>query len=118
MAYGVDLQVSGVDSMQQKLRKIAQLGAVKDVVLLNGLEMQKTAMVFAPVDTGFLKREIRLYIEDSGYTARMASEAEYAIFQELGTRYQSGTPHVRPAFRKQEEKFLQDVRRAVNGSWE
>jgi hypothetical protein len=31
---------------------------------------------------------------DSGY--RVFSNVEYAIYQEYGTRYQSGTPHVRP----------------------
>ena len=81
--------------------------------MTNGGEMQQKAMEYAPVDTGFLKRAISLSIEDNGMTAIVRSEADYAGYQEWGTRYQPGTAHVGPAFKAQKPKFKEDMKKIV-----
>lgn len=83
---------------------------VKMAVKSNTAEMQANAQRNAPVDTGFLKRAITQEITDGGMTGKVESTAEYAPYQEYGTRYQSGTPHIRPAFHQQKDKFIDDLK--------
>jgi HK97 gp10 family phage protein len=107
------LSVKGVDQLVGKLKRNANLNDVKNIVKMNGSEMQRKAKRFAPVDTGNLERNIQLYIENNGFTAKTVSEAEYAGYQEYGTRYQPGTPHIRPAFHQQKRQFVKDMRRLM-----
>lgn len=107
------MKLIGIDKLVGKLKKNATLEDVKTVVRVNGAEMQQTAQRKAPVDTGFLKRQIMLRIEQYGTEARVTSESEYAPYQEYGTRYMAGTPHVGPAYRIQSAKFKEDMQRLV-----
>lgn len=107
------MRISGADQLIGKLKKNANPDDVKNTVKLNGSEMQKAAQRYAPVDTTYLKRNIKYHSEDDGFTARVESEAEYAAYQEHGTRYQSGTPHIRPAFHEQKIKFKRDMSRLM-----
>lgn len=107
------LTVKGIAKLEAKLRKGTNLSDVKNVVKLNGSELQASAMKFAPVDTGYLKRNIHLSIENSGMTARISSDASYAAYQEYGTRYQTGTPHVKPAYNKQKPHFKSDLNKLM-----
>lgn len=112
MAKGT-LKINGTKELVGKLKRNANLSDVKNVVIINGAEMQKQAQRLAPVDTGYLRRNITLRIMDRGFTARVKSEAEYAPYQEYGTRYQPGKPHIRPAYIKQKKRFVRDMRRLM-----
>lgn len=103
----------GTADLIGKLKRSANLNDVKRIVQMNGAEMQGSMSRKAPVDTSNLKRNIKITILDDGFTARVSSEAEYAPYQEYGTRYQSGTPHVRPAYHEQKPLFLQDMKRIM-----
>lgn len=107
------LAIVGIDKLIAKLKKSATLEDVKQVVKVNGAEMHQNAQRFAPVDTGALKRNIRIDKENGGFAVRVTSASEHAPYQEYGTRYMAGTPHVRPAFRIQSAKFKSDMRRLV-----
>lgn len=110
---GVELRITGSDELAKKLRKFKKMGEAKNVVAKNTAEMQEKAKNFAPVDTGYLRRQIKMAIKASGHVGEVTSGAEYAIYQELGTRYQSGTPHMRPAFNEQSPKFIKDLKDLV-----
>lgn len=112
MAKG-SLTIRGTDELVGKLRRNANLNDVKRTVRLNGSEMHRHAQRMAPVDTGNLRRNIKLHSQDQGYTAKVASEAEYAPYQEYGTRFQPGRPHIRPAYHTQKRKFISDMRRLM-----
>lgn len=110
------MQFNGVNQLVGALKKRANLNDVKEVVKLNGSEMQRNTQRKAPVAKkggGNLKRNVKLYIEDKGFTARVKSEADYAPYQEYGTRFQPGTPHVRPAYHEQKGKFINDMKRLM-----
>lgn len=107
------IEIKGIDTLMKKLKHNATLEDVKLVVSVNGAEMHQNAQRFAPVDTGTLKRGIRFEKEDGGLTARVSSTAEYAPYQEYGTRYMTGTPHVRPAYHIQAAKFKRDLQRLM-----
>jgi HK97 gp10 family phage protein len=59
----------------------------------------KTAIRKAPKDTGRLVGAISAHVVDGpgGPYAEVRCGVDYAIYQEYGTRYQSGTPFMRPA---------------------
>lgn len=56
---------------------------------------------------------IGLEITDGGMTAEVESTAEYAGYQEYGTRFMKGKPHIRPAFDEQKGKFKSDLGKLV-----
>lgn len=89
------------------------LSAVKTVVKKNGAEMQKKAQKEAPIDTSHLHDSIMLDITDGGKTAEVESTADYAGYQEYGTRFMKGKPHIRPAFNEQKGKFKSDLQKLV-----
>lgn len=109
----MSIKLKGADALIGKLKRNADLSDVKNVVKLNTSEMQRKSQRFAPVDTGTLKRNIKQSTEDSGFTGKVTSTSEYAAYQEYGTRYQSGKPHIRPAYNQQKVQFKKDMNRLM-----
>lgn len=87
------------------------------VVKNNTERLKASAKAKAPVDTGFLKNHIT-----SSYPNRLEghvkSEAAYSGYQEYGTRFQTGTPHIRPALQEIEPQFKQDMTDVLKGVFE
>ena len=67
----------------------------------------------APVDTGFLKNNIVTRYEDM--SGIVHSQSAYSGFQEFGTRYQSGTPFIRPALMFIYPQFRKDMLDVMKG---
>lgn len=107
------MKITGVEALEKELKKFANLDDVKNVVKMNGAEMQKSAMKKAPVDTGTLKRYIMLSIMDGGFTTRVNSLVNYSAYVEYGTRYQTAQPFIRPSLKEQEIKFRNDLKRLM-----
>ena len=109
------IKLSGVNELKAALarqRKVQMLAA--PVVKYHGAQLQQNAQRYAPVDTGTLKRSIRLEIRDRGLTAEVAETTDYAAYVEYGTRFMLAQPYMRPAFQQQEGKFLRDLRKIIN----
>lgn len=118
----VTVKFDGIDELAKGLARRAVLTTVvTQVVRSNTGKMQERAMRYAPVDTGHLKRSITADILDAGLTGVVESDARnsygdnYAVYQEYGTRYQPGTPHVGPAFNDTKGEFIEDIKKAVRG---
>lgn len=107
------MKIKGTDALIGALKKSANLDDVKNVLKMNGAEMQAKAQRKAPVDTGALKRFVVLYVYDDGLKVVVKSLIDYAPYQEYGTRFMTGTPHIRPAFLEQKIKFLNDMKRLM-----
>lgn len=105
------IKITGIDKLQMKLKKNVQMSDVKKVVRKNGSELQKKAQKNAPVDTGTLQRSITLEMRDSGKTAEVEPTVDYGAYVELGTRFMTAQPYLKPAFNEQKEKFKQDMRK-------
>ena len=75
--------------------------------------MSKTAKEYVPVDTGTLKRSIRLDIQANGATAKVSANTDYAGYVEYGTRFQTPKLYMAGAFDKQKEKFKKDMKKLV-----
>ncbi len=107
------VKLIGFEKLEAKLTKNMDLSAVKSAVKKNGSAMQKKAQKEAPIDSGHLHDVIFLEITDGGMTAEVESTAEYAGYQEYGTRFMKGKPHIRPAFDEQKGKFKSDLGKLV-----
>ncbi len=107
------IKMVGVKELKRKLTGSVQMKAVKNVVQCNGAELQTKAQRNAPVDTGNLKRSIRLEIRDNGLTAETEATADYAPYVEWGTRFMKAQPFIRPAFNSQKERFKSDIDRLM-----
>lgn len=109
------IKLSGAKELKAALarqRNVQMLAA--PVVKHHGAQLQQNAQRYAPVDTGTLKRSIRLEIRDSELTAEVAATTDYAAYVEYGTRFMLAQPYMRPAFQQQEGKFLRDLRKKIN----
>lgn len=106
-----NVKIVGIAQLQRKLKQNVNMSEVKQKVREHGSAMQTKAQKNAPVDTGTLKRSIRLDVKDSGLTAEVSANTEYAGYVEYGTRYMDAQPYMRPAFNDQKEKFKKDMKK-------
>ena len=83
------------------------------VVKNNTEELKAKAHSMAPEDTGFLKNNIVTRYE--GMSGIVHSQAGYSGYQEYGTRYQSGTPFMRPALNFIYPKYQKDMTDVMKG---
>ena len=96
----------------------AHANAVKQslqVVKNNTEELKKKAKTYAPVDTRFLKNNIVSRYE--GMSGIVHSQASYSGYQEYSTRYQEGTPFMRPALNFIYPKFQKDMTDVMKGAF-
>lgn len=118
----VKVKLEGVKAFQKAIDKAAKMTAVKQVVRLNGAEMQRQAMELCPVGTpestgipgykgGTLRRSIQLSFEEEGKTAVVEPTAHYAGYVEYGTRYMENRPFLRPAYFRQRDIFKSDLKK-------
>lgn len=87
------------------------------VVRNNAEKLKSKAQAKAPEDTGFLKTQIKTSYPGE-LEAHIDDEAAYAGYQEYGTRFQPGKPHLRPALREIEPTFKQDMTDVMKGAFE
>ncbi|WZY01597.1 HK97-gp10 family putative phage morphogenesis protein [Bacillus sp. FSL W7-1360] len=104
------IEIRGADKLIGRLKKGNDLSDVRRVIARNTAEMQAKTQREAPYRYGDLKRDVKQDITDSGMCGKVSSTAPYAPYQEYGTRFQSGKPHVRPAFHSQKGKFINDMK--------
>lgn len=111
------IKVSGLESLQKKLKDNTSLDKVKQTVKLNGSELQGKIQDKAEFQKGYqtgdTKRSVDLRIEDDGLTAVSGPTTEYASYLEYGTRFMEAQPFVRPALNEQKEQFKKDMKKLV-----
>ena len=109
----------GAERLTMAIRGASQkaMEQSSQVIRNNTERLKASAKAKAPVDTGFLKNHIT-----SSYPNRLEghvkSEAAYSGYQEYGTRFQTGTPHIRPALQEIEPQFKQDMNNVFKGAFE
>ncbi|MBW8350778.1 HK97 gp10 family phage protein [Bacillus sp. IITD106] len=107
------LSVKGTADLIGKLKRNANLDDVKHTVMMNGAEMHANMMRDSPVDTGFLKRSIKIKSLDNGFTVRVTPTADYAPYLIYGTRFMYARDFFRPNYYEQRKKFLSDLNRLM-----
>jgi len=74
-----------------------------------GLVAERYAKGYAPVDTGRLRNSISHDVSTEEQAVYVGTNVEYAPYQELGTRFQPGTPFLRPAIENHLDEYKQIV---------
>ena len=74
-----------------------------------GLVAERYAKGYAPVDTGRLRNSISHDVSTEEQAVYIGTNVEYAPYQELGTRFQTGTPFLRPAIENHLDEYKQIV---------
>ena len=91
---------------------------VRDAVQRFGVDVRVLARDLAPVDTGFMREQIRDEYSPEGLTVQVGYREEdftakglpfYAPYQEYGTVYMAAQPHIGPAYRAMLPHFKEDV---------
>ena len=123
-------QLRGLDKLQAKLQRIAKLEEVENIIEEHGGLMQKKAVENASKFKGHYegRGNSRHFVKPTGATKRsisvnsgkidrfkyrVAPGTHYAAYVELGTRYMSAQPFIKPAFDDQKALFKRDLERLV-----
>lgn len=85
-------------------------GLATGIVRKSASDLKSQAQRFAPVDTGNLRQSI-ITRATGPLESEISSTADYAVYQEYGTRHQPGTPHMRPALEAVEPGFIAAMER-------
>ena len=98
-----------LEALATALGETAQVRSkASQVVRKAASDVEAHAKMFAPVSKpngGNLRQSIITRSVDD-LTSEIISGADYAIFQEYGTRFQPGTAHMRPALERVEPSFI------------
>ena len=86
---------------------------LRTIVKNNGVQLVQGAQKRSPVDTGALRRSIRLSLENNNLKAVVKTNVPYAKFVEYGTIRQKAQPYMRPSLRVQKAKFVKAIKNAI-----
>ena len=116
MSKGFGIEWRGVEKLGVIVKKSGNYCEVKaDMIVKNNTEkMQAKAKEKAPVDTHFLVDHI-VSKYPRKLEGRVIGGASYDGYQEYGTRYQPGKPHIRPALKIVERQFKKDMDDLMKG---
>lgn len=86
---------------------------LRTIVKNNGVQLVQGAQKRSPVDTGALRRSIRLRLENNNLKAVVRTNVPYAKFVEYGTIRQKAQPYMRPSLRVQKAKFVNAIKNTI-----
>lgn len=109
----MELRIDGLDDLMKTIKQKEKLDDVKAIVKKHGAGLQQKAIQRAPYKTGNLRRSIELNSKDGGLTAEVEATADYAAYQEYGTRFIPAHPYMRPAFDQESRQFISDLERLM-----
>ena len=107
------LSIKGIDQLVKHLDKAASLKDVQQVVKSNTSNMTANMQKLVPVDTGYMKRSIKMELTEGGSSGQAGPHTDYSAYVEYGTRFQSAQPFVKPAYNEQKGVFIKDLERLI-----
>ena len=87
----------------------------QELVKETAYKIEADAKRLAPVDTGRLRASINTDIEQDGLVAEIGTNVEYAEWVEDGTSKSPAQPYMKPAAFKNEEPFIEGMKKIVRG---
>lgn len=110
------MKITGITTIAKALVKGIELKEVPLIVRKHAGDLQESAQRLAPVRAvhgGTLKRSIEVEIMNGGMSAEIAPHTDYEVYQEFGTRFQEGTPYMRPSLKKIGPLFVADLKKLM-----
>ena len=80
-----------------------------NALMEGGKLIETAAKGFAPVDTGLLRSSISTEAQGEN-TVIVAPHVDYAMYQEFGTKNQSGTPFMKPGFESSRDAAVSHIK--------
>lgn len=100
----IRIRIDGLDQVNALLDNVASAGAIRAGLQAAAFLVEGQAKIKAPVDTGFLRNSIQVQSVNSR-EAIVAATADYALYQEVGTRFMAAHPFMRPAIENNRERI-------------
>lgn len=94
----IGTRVEGLEASRRALEQVlrAERAAIPEVLDVVGQVATGEIRERAPLKTGRLRRSYTWEVDARGRWVEISSNVVYAPYQEFGTRYIGGKPHVRP----------------------
>ncbi|HHY54108.1 MAG TPA: hypothetical protein GYA08_01600 [Chloroflexi bacterium] len=108
----IRVRIEGIDEAIRQLDGLTSRAALRQGLAAAAFLVEGAAKVKAPVDTGFLRNSIQT-VSVTDREAVVAAGAEYAIYQEMGTRFMRARPYMRPALEDNRERIAGLIRDAL-----
>ena len=118
MAGGMQIDWHGVEQLTMVIKGAgSRVREESGRVVKNKTEkLKKRSQEKAPKKTEFLKDHIKSSYPND-LEGHVKGESAYEGYQEYGTRFQPGTPHIRPALREIEPEFRKDMTDVMKGAF-
>lgn len=103
MADGIKVSIEGQKEMQDKIRRLSEMGKrseAKEIAIAGAEVVAKRARETVHVITGALRDSIHAEESDEGALAQVVAgggTVDYAGYEEFGTIYRPAHPYLRPA---------------------
>jgi HK97 gp10 family phage protein len=97
------------DSKIQAIISKASGPGLQAALMEGGKLIETAAKGFAPVDTGRLRSSINTEAQGEN-TVIVAPHVDYAMYQEFGTKNQSGTPFMKPGFESSRDAAVSHIK--------
>ncbi len=111
---GYEITFEGLGDLQATIEEAADLKPVAELTKTHTARMLQNAQRRSPKDTRFLMRSGSLSIEDAGLTGIVDFYAEYAAYQEYGTRWIVGKFYLKQSFDVESRLYLSSLERMFN----
>ena len=110
---GIKIKLEGDKDLQRMLQRCKDKSKIQACIKNSGSTLQQYAQKNAPVDTGTLRRSITLALTDGGMAAEVQPTVNYGAYVELGTRFMSAQPYLRPALETAQAEFKANIERVI-----
>lgn len=110
----ITVKLEGADKLLTKLRAYA-MGVSKKVqeeVGIRLLLIESDAKALSPVDTGLNRSQIRANLNGK-FSGSVTANSKYAYFLEMGTYKMAAQPFLMPAYLKNKQAFLANIKEAL-----
>lgn len=108
----IRVRIEGIEDAVRQLDGLTSRAALRRGLAAAAFLVEGAAKVKAPVDTGFLRNSIQT-VSVTDREAVVAAGAEYAIYQEMGTRFMQAQPFMRPALESNRARIAALIRDAL-----
>lgn len=112
----VNYTMKGLNRFMKGVQKksIQTQKAVDQELMRSSMRVEREAKIMSPWDTGWMSNSI--YSETVALFSHMVHvPVEYAVFVELGTRYQAAQPFFFIALENEYPKLMKNLKKIVSG---
>lgn len=114
----MNMELKGLEQLINKLQdyQVDKKAEVSEIVKETAFKIQAGAKQRAPVDTGHMKRNIKVDIASDEMSAEIGTrgdDVEYSVHVEFGTKNTPAQPFLFPAYEDERPEYLRKLKNAL-----